>query len=237
MPLWQSDLVPVVASVSAFAIGALLLVGGFLYGLANVLVRDARRDHHRRGDLPRDGLLRAPDAGPRALPDARVRAGAAARGHVAPVAGGARGALGRQPHQPARGAHLRPVGHRQPHRAAAGRGHPDPRVRGGLRAAGDGWLPVRGVAAVARCGPGAGLARAAVRRGRRHRRGVRGTSRYRRRARRAGPGHPAGRRTARGAARRGRVGGARSRPIGAGLDHRPGHTPTAARGPVRDAHR
>ena len=54
MPFWQSDLVPVVASVSAFAIGALLLVGGFLYGLANVLVRDARRDHHRRGDLPRD---------------------------------------------------------------------------------------------------------------------------------------------------------------------------------------
>lgn len=43
MPFWQSDLVPVVAGVSAFAIGALLLMGGFLYGLANVLVRDERR--------------------------------------------------------------------------------------------------------------------------------------------------------------------------------------------------
>lgn len=42
MPFWQSDLVPLVAGVSAFAIGALLLVGGFLYGLGNVLVRDAR---------------------------------------------------------------------------------------------------------------------------------------------------------------------------------------------------
>lgn len=43
MPFWQSDVVPVVAGVSAFAIGALLLVGGFLYGLANVLARDERR--------------------------------------------------------------------------------------------------------------------------------------------------------------------------------------------------
>lgn len=43
MPFWQSDTVPLTLGLSAVTVGALLLVGGFLYGLANVLVRDERR--------------------------------------------------------------------------------------------------------------------------------------------------------------------------------------------------
>ncbi len=43
MPYWQSDTVPLMAGISAFAVGALLLIGGFLYGLANLLWRDERR--------------------------------------------------------------------------------------------------------------------------------------------------------------------------------------------------
>ncbi|MEZ4596127.1 MAG: hypothetical protein R3C32_04360 [Chloroflexota bacterium] len=42
MPFWQSDLASLAFGVSAFAVGALLLVGGFLYGLGNALWRDRR---------------------------------------------------------------------------------------------------------------------------------------------------------------------------------------------------
>ncbi|MFN8521390.1 MAG: phospholipid carrier-dependent glycosyltransferase, partial [Chloroflexota bacterium] len=43
MPYWQSDLVPLVAGVAAVTVGAALLVGGFLYGLVNLFLRDERR--------------------------------------------------------------------------------------------------------------------------------------------------------------------------------------------------
>lgn len=43
MPFWQPDTVPLFLGASAFLVGAVLLVGGFLYGLANMLVRDERR--------------------------------------------------------------------------------------------------------------------------------------------------------------------------------------------------
>ncbi|MFN8520401.1 MAG: phospholipid carrier-dependent glycosyltransferase [Chloroflexota bacterium] len=42
MPYWQSDQAPLLLGVPAVAVGALLLVGGFLYGLGNALWRDRR---------------------------------------------------------------------------------------------------------------------------------------------------------------------------------------------------
>ncbi|HEX2805333.1 MAG TPA: hypothetical protein VHN80_04105, partial [Kineosporiaceae bacterium] len=43
MPYWLSDKGPLLGAVPAVAIGALLLVAGFLYGLVNLLLRDERR--------------------------------------------------------------------------------------------------------------------------------------------------------------------------------------------------
>ncbi len=43
MPYWVSDTGPLLGAVPAVAIGALLLVAGFLYGLVNLLLRDERR--------------------------------------------------------------------------------------------------------------------------------------------------------------------------------------------------